>query len=196
MMSTSNGDHAKRNGSHRKLDDDATPMSNSALEAKAKQLREQSASHSQILTQKLASSQSGQNLLHMGTSLSTLPPDLHSLLQNVHPLLSATEATEKQQIAQLDQLVQTRQEILHQEKRCQQAAAAADIYQDLVAAEMTVRRDLNWRRYGTMDPNKEDGDSDEDGEDDEEGRSTVFFHVVCVCLCEATIIRDPMNGTS
>jgi len=175
-MSSSNGGDpaAKRNGSlHRSNLDDATPMSNSALEAKAKQLREQSASHSQILTQKLASSQSGQNLLHMGTSLSTLPPDLHSLLQNLHPILSITETTEKQQVAQLEQVVQTRREILYQEQRCQQAAAAAEIYQDLVAAEMTVRRDLNWRRYGTMDPGKEGGDDEDDSEDEEDGTFVV-----------------------
>ena len=170
MMSSANGEHAKTNGSHRSLDDTTTtPMSNSALEAKAKQLREQSAKHSQILTQKLATSQSGQNLLHMGTSLSTLPPDLHSLLQNLHPILSAAESSEKQQIAQLDEVVKTRHEILHQQQRCRQAQAAADIYQDLVAAEMTVQRDLNWRRYGTMDPTRGEGDDEEEeyeGEDD------------------------------
>ena len=152
-------------------DNEVTPMSNSALEAKARQLREQSNSHSQILTQKLASSQSGQNLLHMGTSLSTLPPDLHLLLQNLHPILSATELTEKQQMAQLEQVVLMRREILRQEKRCRQAEAAAELYQDLVAAEMTVRRDLNWRRYGSMDPNNEEnvtGDDDE-SDDGEEG---------------------------
>ena len=166
-------------------DDDVTsttttqPLSNSALEAKARQLREQSASHSQILTQKLASSQSGQNLLHMGTSLSTLPPDLHLLLQNLHPILSATETTEKQQRAQLEQIVQTRQEICHQEQRCQQAETASEIYQDLVAAERTVRRDLNWRRYGSMDPDRKKGENDDDddeSEDEEEGRSTSHLY--------------------
>ena len=167
-------DNGTNSNNFSNLDDDdteVTPMSNSALEAKARQLREQSNSHSQILTQKLASSQSGQNLLHMGTSLSTLPPDLHLLLQNLHPILSATELTEKQQMAQLEQVVLMRREILRQEKRCRQAEAAAELYQDLVAAEMTVRRDLNWRRYGSMDPNNEEnvtGDDDE-SDDGEEG---------------------------
>lgn len=183
-----NGSSFRKNNNDRNHDnhwdgDDATtttttqPLSNSALEAKARQLREQSASHSQILTQKLASSQSGQNLLHMGTSLSTLPPDLHLLLQNLHPILSATETTEKQQISQLEQVVQTRREIFHQEQRCQQAEAASEIYQDLVAAERTVRRDLNWRRYGSMDPDRKHGEDDDDeSEDDEEGRSIIHLY--------------------
>jgi hypothetical protein len=54
-------------------------LSTSALENKLRQLREESNQLNQELPKKLASSQSGQNLLHIGSSLSTLPPDLHSL---------------------------------------------------------------------------------------------------------------------
>ena len=53
-------------------------LSTVALDHKLRCLREISNQHSQALTQKLANSQSGQNLLHIGSSLSTLPPDLHS----------------------------------------------------------------------------------------------------------------------
>jgi hypothetical protein len=132
-------------------DDEAesAPISNAALEAKLKTLKEQSTKHSQILTQKLASSQSGQNLLHMGSSLSTLPPDLHSMLQNLHPLLSATETYEKAQKSELDKILDIQASIRHQTQRCEQAAEAAEIYQDLVAAERTVQRDLQLQRYGS-----------------------------------------------
>lgn len=158
----------------------AEPMSNSALEAKAKELREQSAKHSQLLTQKLATSQSGQNLLHMGSSLSTLPPDLHTLLQNLHPILSVTETYEKQQTMQLDTLIQSRDEILHQQRRCAQAEAAVDIYKDLVAAEMAVQCDLYWRKYGNKHSDqkkKEDVDNDES--DENENDDGMFFTHFC-----------------
>jgi conserved oligomeric Golgi complex subunit 2 len=82
-----------------------TAMSTSALETKLKELRERSNKHSQLLTAKLASSQSGQNLLHIGTSLSTLPPDLHSLLTQLHPVLSSAETTEKVHHEHLSKLV-------------------------------------------------------------------------------------------
>jgi hypothetical protein len=137
-------------------EDEATPLSNAALEAKAKQLREESARLSQTLTQRLASSQSGQNLLHMGTSLSTLPPDLHSLLQSLHPVLSATEGTEKKLLSVLEKIVTIQTEIRNQEQRSQSAAMAADLYQDLIAAEMTVRRDVHQRRYGSHDVDQSD----------------------------------------
>jgi hypothetical protein len=124
-----------------------TAMSTSALEAKLKELREKSNKHSQILTAKLASSQSGQNLLHIGTSLSTLPPDLHSLLTQLHPVLSSAEATEKQFLQRLQRLVQCGNEIRLEERRVQTARDCAELYQDLLAAEAVVKRDASSRRW-------------------------------------------------
>jgi hypothetical protein len=138
------------------------PLSNSALEAKAKQLQQDSAKLSAALTQKLATSQSGQNLLHMGTSLSTLPPDLHSLLQNLHPVLSATETTEKAVAAQLEKVLASETEIHKQEAKCRQALAAAETYQDLVAGEQTVARDLQRRGYKSSQPESEE-EEEQDG---------------------------------
>lgn len=121
-------------------------MSTSALQAKLKDLKEKSNKHSQILTAKLASSQSGQNLLHIGTSLSTLPPDLHSLLTQLHPVLSAAEATEKQYVQRLEKLVECGNEIRYEQRRVEHAKECADLYQDLLAAEQVVKRDANYRR--------------------------------------------------
>lgn len=134
-----------------------TAMSTSALQAKLKDLKEKSNKHSQILTAKLASSQSGQNLLHIGTSLSTLPPDLHSLLTQLHPVLSATEATEKQYMLRLEKLVERGNEIRLERRRVEHARECADLYQDLLAAENVVTRDANYRRsnLGLSSPDTE-----------------------------------------
>jgi len=123
-----------------------TAMSTSALQAKLKDLKEKSNKHSQILTAKLASSQSGQNLLHIGTSLSTLPPDLHSLLTQLHPVLSAAETTEKQYVQRLEKLVECGNEIRYEQRRVEHTKECADLYQDLMAAEQVVKRDANYRR--------------------------------------------------
>mmetsp|Transcript_14154 Transcript_14154/g.34069 ORF Transcript_14154/g.34069 Transcript_14154/m.34069 type:complete len:960 (-) Transcript_14154:55-2934(-) len=120
-------------------------MSTSALEAKLKQLREKSNKHSQLLTAKLASSQSGQNLLHIGTSLSTLPPDLHSLLTQLHPVLSSAETTEKVHHEHLTKLVECGNAIRQEQRRVVYTEDAADLYEDLVAAEHVVQIDIKTR---------------------------------------------------
>lgn len=129
-------------------DDNGVPaaMSTSALQAKLKDLKEKSNKHGQILTAKLASSQSGQNLLHIGTSLSTLPPDLHSLLTQLHPVLSATESTEKQYMHRLEKLVECANQIRSEQRRVNHAKECAALYQDLLAAEQVVKRDGNCRK--------------------------------------------------
>jgi hypothetical protein len=103
------------------------------------------------LTAKLASSQSGQNLLHIGTSLSTLPPDLHSLLTQLHPVLSSAESTEKQYLQRLERLVQCGNEIRLEERRVQHAKDCAELYQDLLAAESVVKKDASQRRSAQSD---------------------------------------------
>jgi hypothetical protein len=114
-------------------------LSTSALETKLRQLREQSNQLNQELTQKLASSQSGQNLLHIGSSLSTLPPDLHSLLTQLHPLLSASEQFEKLSLQDLSKLTDAATEIRTQQQRSLHAAECADLVADLAAAEHKVK---------------------------------------------------------
>jgi conserved oligomeric Golgi complex subunit 2 len=124
-----------------KVDDDdevVSALSTAALEQKLQTLRDQSNRHSQLLTQKLATSQSGQNLLHIGSSLSSLPPDLHSLLTHLHPVLSAAETTEKQFLGNLQKLVAVANEIRLEQRRVEHASECADLYEDLCVAEQHV----------------------------------------------------------
>jgi hypothetical protein len=149
------------------MNDVPTAMSTSALERKLRDLREKSNKHSQILTQKLASSQSGQNLLHIGTSLSTLPPTLHSLLTQLHPVLSSAESTEKQYLQQLSKLVKCGNEIRFENRKVDHAMECADLYQDLQAAELVVKRDAGYRRsnLGLTTSNPEEYEAEKtDGE--------------------------------
>ena len=146
------------------VNDLPTALSTSALELKLRDLREKSNKHSQVLTAKLASSQSGQNLLHIGTSLSSLPPDLHSLLTQLHPVLSAAEATEKQYMQRLQHLVDCGNEIRLAQRKVEHAKECADQYQDLVAAEVVVKRDAAYRRdnLGLSTHTKQEHDEDGD----------------------------------
>lgn len=129
-------------------DEVITALSTAALDQKLRSLRELSNQHSQALTQKLATSQSGQNLLHIGSSLSTLPPDLHSLLTLLHPILSAAEATEKTNLANLQKIVGVGNTIRAEQRRVEHAAECADLLEDLIAAERDVKRDSSLRRGG------------------------------------------------
>lgn len=123
-----------------------TAISTSALESKLLDLKAKSNKHSQILTAKLASSQSGQNLLHIGTSLSTLPPDLHSLLTQLHPVLSCAETAEKEYLQRLHRLVKCGNDIRFEERRVVNARECADLYEDLLAAEKRIQMDASQRR--------------------------------------------------
>lgn len=175
MSTVANGNGEVKSRSFRVNHEDiAAPLSNSALEAKAKQLQQDSAKLSATLTQKLATSQSGQNLLHMGTSLSSLPPDLHSLLQNLHPILSASETTEKTVAGQLEKVAAGKKEIHKQQWRSRAALAAAETYQDLVAVEATVEHDLQCRYYGI--PFKHESN----GKEEDEADGTTFILLFCM----------------
>ena len=123
-----------------------TAMSTSALESKLKELKGKSNKHSQILTAKLASSQSGQNLLHIGTSLQTLPPDLHTLLTQLHPVLSCAEGVEKEYLQRLQKLVQCGNNIRVEKRRVGNAIDCAGMYEDLLSAEKTLRKDPSQRQ--------------------------------------------------
>jgi predicted metalloendopeptidase len=140
------------------FNDIPTAMSTSDLERKLRRLKEKSNKHSQTLTAKFATSHSGQNLLHIGTSLSTLPPDLHSLLTQLHPVLSSAESTEKQYLQHLEKLVKCGGEIRVEERRVQNAKECASLFQDLVAAELIVKKDASYR-YRNARGEESTGDS-------------------------------------
>ena len=138
-------------GLHENEDDEMiTAMSTQALELKLKTLRDQSNKHSQALTQKLATSQSGQNLLHIGSSLSTLPPDLHALLTQLHPVVTAAESTEKQHLQALQKLVSCGNEIRSERRRVEHARDCSDLYSDLLSAEKDIKRFSGMRKRNVL----------------------------------------------
>lgn len=142
-------------------------LSTSALESKLNQLREAASEHSQVLTQKLASSSSGQNLLHIGTSLSTLPPDLHTLLTHMHPFVNVLEGYEQEQRQALTALVEKATAIRHDQHRVRTAQRAADLYADLTAAEACVAS--NYKR---------EVESESSGDDDSMGKCGSLNRVI------------------
>ena len=161
--------------SEEKEDDEVemvSALSTMALEQKLHSLRDQSNKHSQLLTQRLATSQSGQNLLHIGSSLSSLPPDLHSLLTHLHPVLSAAEATEKLYLGNLQSLVEAANEIRLEQRRVDHALECADLYEDLCAAEKHVAM----RKRNILQIDSSPGE--------QEGQGT-FQPLKCICqlLC-------------
>lgn len=124
---------------HALIPEEIPSMNTAALEAKLRQVRDAAQEHSQVLTQKLASSPSGQNLLHIGTSLSTLPPDLHTLLTHMHPFVNVLEGFEKDQRKALTTLVDKATAIRQDQHRVRTAERAADLYADLTSAEACIQ---------------------------------------------------------
>lgn len=118
--------------------DTVVTMSTLALETKLRILREKSNTLSASLTQKLASSRSGQNLLHIGSSLSSLPPDLHLLLQELHPMLHESETLKVDLEKKLQTVAKRGMEIRESQMRIENAAECAELYEDLVSAERHV----------------------------------------------------------
>ncbi|KAI2502977.1 protein of unknown function (DUF3510) [Fragilaria crotonensis] len=91
--------------------DIVSALSTMALEQKLESLRDQSNKHSQLLTQRLATSQS---------------------------VLSAAETTEKQYLGNLQKLVMAANEIRLEQRRVEHSLECADLYEDLCAAEQHV----------------------------------------------------------
>jgi len=109
------------------------------LESRLSLLRSQSTELSTTLTQRLATSQSGQNLLHIGPSLQSLPPDLHSLLRNLRPILAEVEQYEAGNREELTTLVDRGNEIRGAVRKVREAGDCAMIYGDLCRSEEEVR---------------------------------------------------------
>lgn len=108
--------------------------SNATLQAQLDRLRNASAEHGHALTQKLASSDSGQALLHIGTQLSSLPTDLHAAISHVHPILTACETTVQESILR-DEIRPAEQAIDALRFRACRARAVATLVAQLQAVE-------------------------------------------------------------
>lgn len=111
----------------------------SSLESQLHTLKERSQQLSQSLTQKLATSQSGQNLLHIGPSLSTLPPDLHSLITNLQPLKKDIELFQDKCFEEYKLLNDCSNNIEYMLRRCKNSNECANMYTDLVSAEHDIK---------------------------------------------------------
>jgi len=160
------------------------------LQSRLSQLKTQSQNLSTELTKKLASSRSGQSLLNIGPSLSTLPPDLTSLIDALSPLLSEVSNYESINIDELTKLVNQGKVVQCTIQKQEYAMKCSEIYNELVSAEEILKIDAG-RRMTDMLGNGKGGDkknggeemddvdlSDSDDEDDDEGTSFVF-----VCFC-------------
>eukprot|EP00986_Skeletonema_menzelii_P006064 scaffold2300_cov138-Skeletonema_menzelii.AAC.1 len=123
------------------------------LQSRLVQLRHQSQDLSTELTKKLATSRSGQSLLHIGPSLSTLPPDLTSLLEALSPLLSQVEQYESENRGELDRLVHMGREVQCAVKKREFSGQCAEIYSDLMGAEEVLR----WKQVQQKQKKSEKG---------------------------------------
>ena len=132
----------------------STPILISTLSS----LRSKSATLSSTLTAKLASSPSGQNLLHIGPSLSTLPPDLHSLITNLEPVLDQVKQYRDGNIAELERVVDLGRSIELALRRAEDGKECAEILGDLCSVEICVERDLTRRSIGSSSANKSGDD--------------------------------------
>jgi len=112
----------------------STPLLNSKLNA----LQERSATLSSTLTARLASSPSGQSLLHIGPSLSTLPPDLQSLLSSLEPILKQVTEYKHLNQQELSRIVSTGNSIKKEFRRNVNARECADLLKELVSVENIV----------------------------------------------------------
>ncbi len=151
------------NGKHEMTREEHGNTSSLILESKLRTLRDESSNLSQALTQKLATSQSGQNLLHIGPALSTLPPDLQSLLSNLEPYLSEIKEYEDATLEELKRIVECGYQIRMQKRRVQNSNACRELYQDLVASERDIERDGKLRvedQLKMVDKNNGDKDSE------------------------------------
>jgi hypothetical protein len=128
-------------------------MSTAALEAQLQSLRDKSNSLSQELTQRLASSESGQNLLQIGPSLSTLPPDLSSLLSSASPLLEEMQIYVKQNEVEYDRLLQLQQSIQTSSQKSLLSQHCIDVWQELTHAEEDLLMISNQKLFSAHNNN-------------------------------------------
>ena len=128
----------------------ATENSTPYLQQRLQQLKTQSHELSTELTKRLATSRSGQSLLHIGPSLSTLPPDLSSLIDALTPLLGEVQNYESLNRCELERLVGEGQSVQTAIRKREFAVECAEIYSDLVGAEEVLRKDVERRDGGRL----------------------------------------------
>jgi hypothetical protein len=122
---------------HHPTPDEST--STSTLQTRLQSLRHQSSQLSSELTKKLATSRSGQSLLHIGPSLSTLPPDLSTLIEALDPLHSQVCEYEKEKVEELKRLVTLGSGVRKALWRSRFGVECGEIYGDLCGAEEVLR---------------------------------------------------------
>ena len=138
------------------------------LQSRLVQLRHQSQDLSTELTKKLATSRSGQSLLHIGPSLSTLPPDLTSLLEALSPLLAQVEQYETENRGELDKLVHMGREVQCAVKKREFSEQCAEIYSDLMGAEEVLRwKNKQKKKKKKQSENKGGGEKGKKNEESE-----------------------------
>jgi conserved oligomeric Golgi complex subunit 2 len=126
----------------------AAEWSNAALERRAAQMRAEAEERSAALTQQLATTLSGQNLLHMGQQLNNLiPPNLHALVQHLAPL--SVEPLERALQPPLSRLQRTAAVCLAARDRAERAQHAVHLYQDLCGAERGMTNAATLERTAT-----------------------------------------------
>ena len=160
------------------------------LQSRLSQLKTQSQNLSTELTKKLASSRSGQSLLNIGPSLSTLPPDLTSLIDALSPLLSEVSTYESTNIDELTKLVNQGKVVQCTIQKQEYAMKCSEIYNELVSAEEILKMDAGRRMTDMLGSGKGGGDkkkgeemddvdlSDSEEEEDDEGTSLCVFNFV------------------
>lgn len=109
----------------------STPLLNSKLSS----LRTQSQTLSSNLTARLASSPSGQSLLHIGPSLSTLPPDLQMLMDSLKPMLNDVHEYQQMNQNELIRIVTAGKLIQREVRRAKVAKDCAGLLKDFGAVE-------------------------------------------------------------
>ena len=116
----------------------STPLLNSKLNA----LQERSTTLSSTLTARLASSPSGQSLLHIGPSLSTLPTDLQSLLSSIEPILKQVAEYTHLNQQELSRIVSAGNSIKKEFRRNVNARECADLLKELTSVENIVHESI------------------------------------------------------
>jgi hypothetical protein len=157
-------------------------LSSTSLEHKLKQLRDESYKHGQILTQKLASSQSGHNLLHIGTSLSTLPSDLSELNTHLQPIVSVTEQQEKKQMQMVEHIIEQYDTIQSIQRRILYTDHLSILYNDLLIAEQIIQRSKQQhqpqqqpKQQQSIQPGQDDSNENQNMSSKEQGVLSLCF---------------------
>jgi len=186
------------------------------LQSRLVQLRHQSQDLSTELTKKLATSRSGQSLLHIGPSLSTLPPDLTSLLEALSPLVTQVEQYEAENRSELERLVNQGREVQCAMKKRDFSVQCAEIYSDLMGAEEVLRRKQQQQQQQPQekeqstasktknndDTNKREGggyyedDDDDWSEDEKEEGKFINVFILCIFIFANALIHKTQLYTT